>query len=36
MPLVTPQIQAAILGEKDPQQALDDAAAAVRELFEQG
>lgn len=36
MPLVTPQIQAAILGEKDPQQALDDAAAAVAELFEQG
>ena len=36
MPLVTPQIQAAILGEKDPQQALDDAAAAVAALFEQG
>jgi multiple sugar transport system substrate-binding protein len=36
MPLVTPEIQAAILGEKDPQQALDDAAAAVSELFAQG
>lgn len=36
MSLVTPQIQAAILGEKEPQQALDDAASAVSELFEQG
>jgi multiple sugar transport system substrate-binding protein len=36
MPLVTPEIQAAIIGEKDPQQALDDAAAAVNELFAQG
>lgn len=36
MPLVTPEIQAAILGEKEPKQALDDAAAAVLELFAQG
>lgn len=36
MPLVTPEIQAAIIGEKTPQQALDDAAAAVNELFAQG
>ncbi len=36
MPLVVPEIQAAIIGEKDPQQALDDAAAAVDELFAQG
>lgn len=36
MPLVTPQIQAAILGQKEPKQALDDAAAAVLELFQQG
>ena len=36
MPLVVPQIQAAIIGEKDPQAALDDAAAAVTDLFEQG
>ncbi|MEJ7839909.1 MAG: hypothetical protein WKF81_13935, partial [Thermomicrobiales bacterium] len=36
MPLVVPEIQAAIIGEKDPQQALDDAAAAVTELFAQG
>lgn len=36
MPLVIPEIQAAIIGEKDSQQALDDAAAAVDELFAQG
>jgi multiple sugar transport system substrate-binding protein len=36
MPLVVPEIQAAIIGEKDSQQALDDAAAAVNELFAQG
>lgn len=36
MPLVVPEIQAAIIGEKDSQQALDDAAAAVNELFSQG
>jgi multiple sugar transport system substrate-binding protein len=36
MPLVVPEIQAAIIGEKTPQQALDDAAAAVNELFAQG
>jgi ABC-type glycerol-3-phosphate transport system substrate-binding protein len=36
MPLVTPEIQAAIIGEKTPQQALDDAANAVTELFAQG
>jgi multiple sugar transport system substrate-binding protein len=36
MPLVTPEIQAAVIGEKEPKQALDDAAAAVRELFAQG
>ena len=36
MPLVIPEIQAAIIGEKEPQQALDDAAAAVDELFAQG
>lgn len=36
MPLVVPEIQAAIIGEKEPQQALDDAAAAVTELFAQG
>jgi len=36
MPVVIPEIQAAIIGEKDPQQALDDAAAAVNELFAQG
>jgi multiple sugar transport system substrate-binding protein len=36
MPLVVPEIQAAIIGEKEPQQALDDAAAAVDELFTQG
>ena len=36
MPLVVPEIQAAIIGEKEPQQALDDAAAAVNELFAQG
>lgn len=36
MPLVVPQIQAAIIGEKEPKQALDEAAAAVNELFAQG
>ncbi len=36
MPLVVPEIQAAIIGEKDSQQALDDAAAAVDDLFAQG
>ncbi|MGH2551403.1 MAG: ABC transporter substrate-binding protein [Thermomicrobiales bacterium] len=36
MPLVIPEIQAAIIGEKTPQQALDDAASAVNELFAQG
>ncbi len=36
MPLVVPEIQAAIIGEKEPQQALDDAATAVNELFAQG
>lgn len=36
MPLVVPEIQAAIIGAKEPQQALDDAAAAVNELFAQG
>ncbi len=36
MPLVVPEIQAAIIGEKEPKQALDDAAAAVNELFAQG
>jgi len=36
MPLVTPEIQAAIIGDKTPQQALDDAAKAVTELFAQG
>jgi multiple sugar transport system substrate-binding protein len=36
MPLVIPEIQAAVLGEKEPKQALDDAAAAVNELFAQG
>lgn len=36
MPLVVPEIQAAIIGAKEPQQALDDAAAAVDELFAQG
>lgn len=36
MPLVVPEIQAAIIGEKDPATALNDAAAAVTELFAQG
>lgn len=36
MPLVTPEIQAAVIGEKSPKQALDDAAAAVNKLFAQG
>jgi multiple sugar transport system substrate-binding protein len=36
MPLVVPEIQAAIIGEKESQQALDDAATAVNELFAQG
>lgn len=36
MPLVVPEIQAAIIGKKDPKQALDDAAAAVNKLFAQG
>lgn len=36
MPLVVPQIQAAIIGEKEPKQALDDAAAAVNQLFAKG
>ncbi|GAC1385892.1 MAG: sugar ABC transporter substrate-binding protein [Herpetosiphon sp.] len=36
MPLVTPEIQAAILKAKTPKQALDDAAAKVRALFAKG
>lgn len=36
MPLVVPEIQGAILGEKTPQQALDDAAEAVANLFATG
>jgi multiple sugar transport system substrate-binding protein len=36
MPLVIPEIQAAILKQKTPKQALDDAAAKVRELFAKG
>lgn len=36
MPLVTPEIQAAILKQKTPKQALDDAAKAVSELFAKG
>jgi multiple sugar transport system substrate-binding protein len=36
MPLVVPEIQGAILGEKSPQQALDDAASQVMDLFAQG
>lgn len=36
MPLVTPEIQGAILGQKTPKQALDDAAVQVRELFARG
>lgn len=36
MPPVIAEIQAAILKEKEPRQALDDAAAAVREIFAQG
>jgi multiple sugar transport system substrate-binding protein len=36
MPLVTPEIQAAILKQKTPKQALDDAATKVRELFAKG
>ena len=36
MPLVIPEIQAAILGEKSAKDALDDAARAVQELFNQG
>lgn len=36
MPLVTPEIQAAILKQKTPKQALDDAAAAVSALFAKG
>lgn len=36
MPLVVPEIQGAILGDKTPQQALDDAAEAVAKLFATG
>lgn len=36
MPLVVPEIQGAILGEKSPQQALDAAASQVMDLFTQG
>lgn len=36
MALVVPQIQAAIIGEKEPKQALDEAAVAVNDLFAKG
>ena len=36
MPLVIPEIQAAILQEKTAKEALDEAAESVRELLEQG
>ena len=32
--IVFPELQAAIVGDKTPQQALDDAAAAVDELMQ--
>ena len=31
---IWPQLQAAILGEKSPQEALDEAADAAREIME--
>ncbi|HEY4386532.1 MAG TPA: hypothetical protein VGN34_18910, partial [Ktedonobacteraceae bacterium] len=36
MPLVIPEIQAAIVGQKKPKQALDDAATKVDNLLAKG
>jgi ABC-type glycerol-3-phosphate transport system substrate-binding protein len=36
MPLVIPQIQAAVLKQKTPKEALNAAAAAVRDMFAKG